>query len=124
MDKGLELDAALDEVSLTADEDLLSQVWINLIHNALQAMQFKGQLWLTAKKRNGEIVVSVRDDGPGIPPEIKDRIFDAFFTTKPAGEGSGLGLHICSQIVARHGGTITATRNQPRLYELGLKFSF
>jgi signal transduction histidine kinase len=89
--------------------DELQQVWINLIHNALQAMQFKGQLWLTAKKRNGEIVVSVRDDGPGIPPEVKDRIFDAFFTTKPAGEGSGLGLHICSQIVARHGGTITAS---------------
>jgi signal transduction histidine kinase len=108
--QGVEVHRQFEELpQLLCLPDELQQVWINLIHNALQAMQFKGQLWLTAKKRDGEIVVSVRDDGPGIPPEIKGRIFDAFFTTKPAGEGSGLGLHICSQIVARHGGTITAT---------------
>ncbi len=88
--------------------DELNQVWTNLIHNAIQAMDGKGDLSIHVEMHGrASLRVSITDTGKGIPPEIKDRIFDAFFTTKPAGEGSGLGLYIVKQIVDKHNGTIT-----------------
>ncbi len=86
--------------------DELSQVWTNLIHNAMQAMNNKGKLTVGMKQENGSLIVSFTDTGKGIPEEIKPKIFDAFFTTKPAGEGSGLGLDICQKIVKKHHGEI------------------
>ncbi len=86
--------------------DELNQVWTNLIHNALQAMHFQGTLTVGIRQENNEAVVSISDTGSGIPQEIRDKIFDAFFTTKPAGEGSGLGLDIVKKIVEKHQGRI------------------
>jgi PAS domain S-box-containing protein len=86
--------------------DELNQVWTNLIHNALQAMDNKGKLSIRAFTKGDAIVVSVSDTGKGIPEEIKSRIFEPFFTTKPVGEGSGLGLDIVRKIVEKHQGTI------------------
>lgn len=110
--KGVEVRRSFEPLPLLrCFPDELQQVWTNLVHNSLQAMQYKGVLLVEAHKVNDEIQVAFTDDGPGIPDEIRDRIFDAFFTTKQAGEGSGLGLHICGQIVARHNGRISvATR--------------
>jgi PAS domain S-box-containing protein len=93
---------SLPEVPCFPDE--LNQVWTNLVHNALQAMGFKGRIECSVKQENDCAVVRVVDDGPGIPKEIQARIFEPFFTTKPAGEGSGLGLDICNKIVERHQG--------------------
>jgi signal transduction histidine kinase len=94
----------------------LNQVWTNIIHNAIQAMENKGDLTIKAwREQNamGEVVaVSISDTGPGIPPEVQQKIFDAFFTTKPAGEGSGLGLNIVKKIIDKHSGTI-AVASQP-----------
>ena len=87
--------------------DELNQVWTNIIHNAIQAMNYQGRLDISIMTEDGQIVVKIRDYGPGIPPEIKDRIFEPFFTTKPAGEGSGLGLDIVKKIVDKHEGKIT-----------------
>jgi len=92
--------------------DELNQVWTNLIHNALQAMNNKGRLEIRSEQRISEvlgecIVVSITDNGMGIAPEILPRIFDPFFTTKPPGEGSGLGLDISKKIVDKHAGCIT-----------------
>jgi signal transduction histidine kinase len=87
--------------------DELNQVWTNLIHNAIQAMNHQGRLDIFITTEDGQIVVKIRDYGPGIPPEIRDRIFEPFFTTKPAGEGSGLGLDIVRKIVDKHEGKIT-----------------
>ncbi|MFC0170492.1 GAF domain-containing protein [Pseudoduganella danionis] len=87
--------------------DELNQVWTNLIYNAIQAMQNQGTLTINIEQVGNEAVVAIRDTGCGIPPEIRDRIFDAFFTTKPAGEGSGLGLDIVRKIVDKHHGRIT-----------------
>jgi len=92
--------------------DELNQVWTNLIHNALQAMQYKGQLRIALARRGEEALVSISDSGPGIPPELMKRIFEPFFTTKPAGEGSGLGLDIVNKIVAKHHGRIEV-RSEP-----------
>lgn len=86
--------------------DELNQVWTNLIHNALQAMENKGSLKIDVKQQDGSIVVSITDSGKGIPPEILPRIFEPFFTTKPAGEGSGLGLDIVKKIIDKHQGKI------------------
>jgi len=86
----------------------LNQVWTNLIDNALDAMGGKGLLELTIVREGNFIRVDITDSGTGIPPEIKSRIFESFFTTKPVGEGSGLGLDIVRRIVEnRHRGTIS-----------------
>lgn len=92
--------------AVPGDADALMQVWTNLLLNAVQAMQGRGRLRIETLSLRGEAVVRITDSGPGIPPALRDRIFEAFFTTKPAGEGSGLGLHICRQIVERHRGRI------------------
>jgi len=86
--------------------DELIQVWTNLIHNSIQAMNSGGVLILITKVEDQGIVVEVSDSGSGIPDEIKDKIFDAFYTTKPVGEGSGLGLHISKKIIDKHNGSI------------------
>ncbi|MEO6171814.1 MAG: ATP-binding protein, partial [Arenimonas sp.] len=86
--------------------DELNQVWTNLVHNALQAMQHKGTLTIGLRRDGNWARVSVGDSGCGIPEAIRERIFDAFFTTKPAGEGTGLGLDIVRKIVEKHGGQI------------------
>ncbi len=86
--------------------DELNQVWTNLIHNALQAMDNKGILTIQVHQVGDRILARIADTGKGIPPEILPKIFEPFFTTKPAGEGSGLGLHIVKKIVDKHCGTI------------------
>lgn len=92
--------------------DELIQVWTNLIHNAIQAMQSKGKLMLTTRQQDDGVEVSITDTGSGISPEVQQRMFDAFFTTKAAGEGSGLGLYISQKIVEKHQGYI-AVESQP-----------
>ena len=92
--------------------DELNQVWTNLVHNALQAMDNLGTLRIDAYQDDNSIVVSITDSGSGIPDDIKPKIFEAFFTTKPAGEGSGLGLDIVKKIVDKHKGKITV-HSQP-----------
>jgi signal transduction histidine kinase len=84
----------------------LNQIWTNLIDNAIDAMNSKGELVVRTAAEYGRVVVEIRDSGPGIPPEIKDRIFEPFFTTKPVGEGTGLGLDAVYRIVERHHGEI------------------
>jgi len=86
--------------------DELMQVWTNLIHNAIQAMEGKGKLEIVVREQDNYVIVQVTDSGCGIPPEIQERIFEPFFTTKPLGEGSGLGLDIVKKIVNKHEGRI------------------
>ncbi len=86
--------------------DELNQVWINLIHNAIQAMEGSGTLEISVRLKDDQAVVTVTDSGKGIPDEIKQRIFEPFFTTKSRGEGSGLGLDITGKIIDKHKGRI------------------
>jgi two-component system, NtrC family, sensor kinase len=86
--------------------DALNQVWINIIHNALQAMNNSGTLTIDVKQENQQIKVSITDSGTGISPQIIPKIFEPFFTTKRTGEGTGLGLDIVKKIVDKHLGTI------------------
>jgi PAS domain S-box-containing protein len=84
----------------------LRQVFLNLLVNAVQAVGASGRVELVLDSERGGACVRVRDDGPGIAPEHRERIFVPFFTTKPAGEGTGLGLYISYQIVQGHGGEV------------------
>jgi signal transduction histidine kinase len=85
----------------------LNQVWTNLIDNALDAMDGTGTLGMTTRADGDGVVVEIADTGPGMPPEVAARAFDAFYTTKDVGKGTGLGLDIARRIVTeRHGGTI------------------
>jgi two-component system, NtrC family, sensor kinase len=86
--------------------DELNQVWTNIIHNAIQAMDNDGTLTIEAIQVEQQAKISFTDSGKGIAPEIRPRIFDPFFTTKPPGEGSGLGLDIVKKIITRHQGKI------------------
>ena len=85
----------------------LNQVWTNLIDNAVDAMDGAGTLRLATRAEGASVVVEVGDTGPGMPPEVAARAFDAFYTTKDVGSGIGLGLDIARRIVVeRHGGAI------------------
>ena len=84
----------------------LNQVWTNLVDNAIDAMNGKGELVVRTASEFGRVLVEIRDNGPGIPAEIQDRIFDPFFTTKPVGEGTGLGLDTVYRIVHQHRGEV------------------
>ncbi len=90
----------------------LNQVWTNLVHNALQAMSYKGVLELRVAREAGRVIVEVTDSGAGIPDAVRARIFEPFYTTKAQGEGSGLGLSICKEIVERHDGSL-AVESRP-----------
>jgi signal transduction histidine kinase len=88
----------------------LNQVWTHLIDNALSAMGDTGALELKAYPDDAWVVVEVADDGPGIPIEAQEKIFDPFYTTKAPGEGAGLGLSISHGIVVeKHHGQISVT---------------
>ena len=90
----------------TADPVRLTQALMNLVINAMQAVEKKGRIEVSVRRAEGAILVQVHDDGPGIPPEKLGSIFDPYFTTKA--EGSGLGLWIAQQIATAHGGSLQA----------------
>jgi signal transduction histidine kinase len=92
---------------LTVRGSELNQVWTNLLDNAIDALGERGTITITTRPEAGGARVDVADDGPGIPAEIRERVFDSFFTTKEVGQGIGLGLSTAHRIVVdRHSGTI------------------
>jgi signal transduction histidine kinase len=111
--KGIELTKEFSEIpEITCYPERLIQVWTHLLSNAIWAVSGKGKIRIAvyqAKAEDGssEIRVIIEDNGYGIPTEIQEKVFEPFFTTKKAGEGAGLGLHICKQIIAQHEGSIT-----------------
>jgi len=85
----------------------LTQVFVHLLLNAAQALAERGGVvTVTTAAENGQVAVRIADNGHGIPPENLARVFEPFFTTRPVGEGTGLGLAVCHGIINRHGGTI------------------
>ncbi len=99
---------------ISADADQMSQVFLNLIMNAIHAMPDGGTLRVEGTQVNGNLRISLADTGHGIPAEHLSRIFDPFFTTKETGKGTGLGLTVVKGIIEEHGGTITVTSEPGR----------
>ena len=99
-------DPALPHIEAYAGE--LNQVWTNLVDNAVDAMDGVGTLRVATRPDGDAVVVEICDTGPGMPPAVAARAFEAFYTTKDVGKGTGLGLDIARRIVEeRHGGTIS-----------------
>jgi signal transduction histidine kinase len=100
----------------------LNQVWTNLLDNAIDAVQGHGYITIRTARENGRVLVEIADDGPGIPDDVQERIFEPFYTTKDVGEGTGLGLDISHRVIVEdHKGDIRVlsepgdTRFQVRL---------
>ncbi|MEL7155176.1 MAG: ATP-binding protein [Actinomycetota bacterium] len=93
----------------------LNQVWTNILDNAIDAMDGHGAIEIATCRAGDHVVVELTDNGPGVPSTVADNIFDPFVTTKPPGEGTGLGLNIAHNIITRkHGGEITLTSEPGR----------
>jgi signal transduction histidine kinase len=104
-------DFAPDLPRIDAYAGELNQVWTNLIDNAVDAMDGVGTLRISTRAEDDAIVIEIADSGPGLSPEAESRAFDAFFTTKDVGKGTGLGLDIARRVVVeRHPGTIELVR--------------
>jgi signal transduction histidine kinase/predicted CoA-binding protein len=84
----------------------LNQVWTNIIDNAIDAMNGKGEIKITTRHEGDWVIVDLEDNGPGIPEEIQEEIFSPFFTTKAVGKGTGLGLNISYKIIEKHAGEV------------------
>lgn len=110
MKSGIELtrDYDPDIPKILGNPDELSQVWINLFQNAIHAMDGEGKMTVAIKNGGDFVRISIQDDGCGIAPEAIPHIFEPFFTTKEVGEGTGLGLDICKNIISNHKGSISA----------------
>jgi len=101
------IDPVVGQITLDGHENLLVQLFVNLITNAAQAISSEGHISIWATRRLDRIHIEVEDDGPGIPEEVRNKVFEPFFTTKEAGKGSGLGLALCLGIVEKHDGSIS-----------------
>jgi two-component system, NtrC family, sensor histidine kinase HydH len=113
----LRKETALQLPALECDPELLKQVLVNLLINAIQASPDGGEILLQARIRGASLIIQVKDQGSGVNAEDLDKIFDPFFTTKE--NGTGLGLSVAYQIIEQFGGTLTAERNSSR----GMTFS-
>jgi signal transduction histidine kinase len=99
-----ELDSSLPDIECKMGK--MNQVLMNLILNAIDAIENKGTIAISTKQSDGRCVITVKDDGNGIPKDVIRNIFDPFFTTKEVGKGTGLGLSISYGIIEEHNGTI------------------
>jgi signal transduction histidine kinase len=121
--KNLSMDADLEGVALSADECLMSEVWINLLHNAIKFTQPGGEIMIDLERDGGGIRCRISDNGPGIAAEDQMHIFERFYKTDKARDrslgGNGLGLSIVKKIIDLHGGRIEL-KSEP---QMGAAFS-
>ena len=102
----IELDVEENLPRVQAAGSDLNQVWMNLIDNALDAISESGQIKIRAYQEHNRVIVSISDNGTGIPKDMISKVFDPFFTTKPPGQGTGLGLDIARRLVNCYHGDI------------------
>ena len=124
-------DPDVGEMEVVPEE--MGRVFLNLVGNSCFAMEerrrmdgqdqdsYQPTLWLKTERTGGEIVIRIRDNGTGIPPDSMDKIFNPFYTTKPSGTGVGLGLSLCNDVVRQHGGSITAQSEPGEFTDITLR---
>ncbi len=105
-------EAAAEAAPIRGDADMLKQAILNLVLNAIEAMKNGGNLWLRVSREENLVVLNVSDDGPGIPAEARDKVFQLYFTTKA--RGSGIGLAMTYRAVQLHNGTISFSTESGR----------
>jgi signal transduction histidine kinase len=92
----------------------IQQVFVNLLNNAVEAMEGSGRLFVTSRSEDGSVVITIKDTGPGIKKEHLNKLFTPFFTTKDPGKGTGLGLNIVHKIITNHRGSISAESEEEK----------
>lgn len=102
----IRIQAPPEPLEVFADPDPLRQVLVNLLLNAAQAMGGSGEVAVTLERAGEQVSLTVDDSGPGVPLELRERIFDPFFSTKGSGEGTGLGLSLCRKLMEEQGGSL------------------
>ncbi|EIJ37401.1 histidine kinase [Galbibacter orientalis DSM 19592] len=102
------------DLQIRADEIQITQVLFNIIMNAIYASPEHSKVEISIKKLKGNIQVKIIDEGSGIASTIEDKVYEPFFTTKPTGDGSGLGLSVVHGIISSHKGTIKHSKNSPK----------
>lgn len=107
---------------IKAKPEEMQQIFTNLLTNAVQAMEGKGELRISTAGKNGNVIATIEDTGPGIPKEYLSKIYDPFFTTKEQGKGTGLGLNIVHQLVVKHGGKIDVSSQEGKGTTFSLTF--
>jgi signal transduction histidine kinase len=118
----LVLSVTPDTLEITADIELLDQALINLLRNAMEAVRDEaaGRISLSAFQQDGRVVIAVADNGPGIAPEQREKVFVPFFTTKR--QGSGVGLTLVRQIATVHGATVNISNTEGGGATISLRF--
>jgi two-component system sensor histidine kinase HydH len=111
-EKKIRLQVKGEPLTIVADEQLTRQALFNLLLNATQAVDLSGAIEVVTEKKNGEASVEIRDDGPGVPANLREEIFKPYFTTQKA--GTGLGLAVVQQIVLAHGWEIDCVPHEPK----------
>jgi two-component system sensor histidine kinase HydH len=114
---GVNINLPLNKCTITCDVQRLEPVFSNLIINAIQSMNNKGEINVRLLDKDEYIIIEIEDSGSGIPEENLEKIFDPLFTTKQT--GTGLGLVTCKNIIEQHGGTISVT-SPPTIFTIKL----
>lgn len=125
-EKNITFSLDIDEVFFTGNEELLSQVWINLLDNAIKFTPNEGEIWVSLKVVSNQLIFSIRDNGCGIGEDAAKHIFDKFYQadTSHASMGNGLGLTLSKKIVELHGGTISCYSEENRGTEFVILLPF
>ena len=105
----IQIISSKNDQNIHCDSDKIQVVFMNIISNAIDALGGNGKIYIDTSSTNKENIIKIRDDGPGIPSENIEKIFDSMFTTKSA--GTGLGLPYCKSVIEQHGGSISASTN-------------
>ncbi len=125
-----DFDPELGEIEIVSQE--MARVFLNMVNNACHATNEKREdpdspdgyvpaIWLSTRREEDQIVVRIKDNGKGIPPEVRDKIFNPFFTTKPTDQGTGLGLALSNDIVREHGGAIEVDSEPGEYTEMAIR---
>ncbi|MEJ0106073.1 MAG: ATP-binding protein [Bacteroidota bacterium] len=129
-----DFDESIEKINIISQD--IGRVLLNLYNNAFYAVTYpspKGRIqnptiasdpavWVSTKKTGNNVMISVKDNGPGIPQNIVDKIFQPFFTTKPTGQGTGLGLSLSYDIVKAHGGEIKVEQKRVKAVSSSLAY--
>jgi signal transduction histidine kinase len=125
-----DFDLNLGKIEIVSQE--MARVFLNMVNNACHATHEKKEdpdtdagyvpgIWLSTRREEDQIIVRIKDNGKGIPPHVRDKIFNPFFTTKPTDQGTGLGLALSNDIVREHGGAIEVDSEPGEYTEMAIR---
>ena len=121
-EKGVTITTDLRTRTLYGNRDMILQIFLNLLQNSIEAMDYGGNISITSKKADKGTIIQFDDNGPGVKNEDLERIFEPFYTTSKEAEGRGLGLSITRKLVSLHGGIIKAMNLSPHGLRIEIKF--